>query len=81
MFIQEIRINLDDHEHIQRPIQIEELKPPEVSFRMLEHTYPIRARNGPAEDFLACFSPRFPFAAENSQCKRCLLNRRLQAKW
>ena len=36
MFIEEIRINLDDHEHIQRPIQIEELKPPEVSFRMLE---------------------------------------------
>ena len=38
MFIEEIRINLDDDEHIQKPIQIEELKPPEVSFRMLEHT-------------------------------------------
>ena len=66
MFIEEIRINLDDHEHIQRPIQIQ-LKHPEVSF--LEHTNPIRAWSRPAEDLLACFTPRFPFTAENSLCK------------
>jgi hypothetical protein len=45
MFRAEIRIKLDDHKYMQRPIQVEELKRPEVSFRMLDSIRNLRIPN------------------------------------
>ena len=74
-------IQLDDLEYMQTSIQVEELQVEESleSFRMFDSIRKAYISDPCTEStgrgVPAGFSPRFPFAAESFQCKRCLLSR------